>query len=74
MFLLTYVAACVSASFAVAGVALLLLMPRDSLLKDFKKMAKNGFSESLIGVLAKQYAVSEDAMRIQLINLSSVTS
>lgn len=51
-----------------------LLMPRESLLKDFKRMAKDGFSESLIGVLAKQYAVSEDAMRIRLINLSSVTS
>lgn len=51
-----------------------LLMPRDFLLKDFRKLAKDGFSESSIGTLAKQYAVSEDAMRIRLINLSSVTS
>lgn len=49
-----------------------LLMPKDRLLKDFKKVAKDGFSEHSIGTLAKQYAVSEDAMRIRLINLSSL--
>ncbi len=47
-----------------------LLMPRQRLLKDFKRLAKDGFSESMIGMLAKQYAVSDDAMRIRLINLS----
>jgi Zn-dependent peptidase ImmA (M78 family) len=49
-----------------------LLMPRELLLKDFKKMAKGGASESLIPKLAKQYAVSEDAMRIRLLNLTSL--
>ena len=49
-----------------------LLMPRQSLLKEFKRMAKEGLAENTIEVLAKHYAVSEDAMRIRLINLSSV--
>lgn len=47
-----------------------LLMPREKLLKDFKQLAKDGFSESMTGILAKRYAVSDDAMRIRLINLS----
>ena len=49
-----------------------LLMPRHKLLKDFRKIAKDGLTDSTIETLAKQYAVSEDAMRIRLINLSSV--
>lgn len=51
-----------------------LLMPKDPLLKDFKKVARNGFSENSIETLARQYAVSEDAMRIRLLNLSTLTS
>lgn len=51
-----------------------LLMPRQSLLKDFKRIAKEGMGEDTIEVLAKQYDVSEEAMRYRLINLSSVTS
>jgi Zn-dependent peptidase ImmA (M78 family) len=51
-----------------------LLMPREILLKDFKKMAKDGVTEDTIQTLAKQYKVSGDAMRIRLINLNSVAS
>lgn len=49
-----------------------LLMPRKKLLKDFRRLAKDGSSDAIIAVLAKQYAVSEEAMRYRLINLSSL--
>jgi Zn-dependent peptidase ImmA (M78 family) len=48
-----------------------LLMPRKTLLKDFRRLAKDGYTDQVILTLAKQYAVSEDAMRYRLINLIS---
>ena len=53
------------------GLARAPLEGRKKLLKDFRELAKDGFSESMISLLAKRYAVSDDAMRIRLINLSS---
>ena len=47
-----------------------LLMPRAVLLRDFKAMARNGFSDDDLPVLAKRFSVSEDAMRFRLINLN----
>lgn len=47
-----------------------LLMPRRLLAKDFKAIAKDGFSEDDLVTLAKRYDVSEDAMRFRLINLN----
>jgi Zn-dependent peptidase ImmA (M78 family) len=47
-----------------------LLMPRKMLLADFKAVAKNGFAEEDLSILAKRYDVSEDAMRFRLINLN----
>lgn len=49
-----------------------LLMPRTSLLKDFRRLAKNGFSDHITATLARQYAVSEEAMRFRLMNLNSL--
>lgn len=51
-----------------------LLMPRKHLIKDFRRLAKDGFTEEVTETLAKQYAVSEEAMRYRLINLSSLVS
>lgn len=47
-----------------------LLMPRNMLLKDFKAIAKDGFSDEELTQLAQRYDVSEDAMRFRLINLN----
>ncbi len=49
-----------------------LLMPRKMLIRDFKRLAKDGYTDEVTATLAKQYAVSEDAMRYRLINLSSL--
>ena len=49
-----------------------LLMPRQNLLKDFRKLAKDGYTENIPVTLAKQYAVSEEAMRFRLMNLNSI--
>lgn len=49
-----------------------LLMPRKSLLKDFRRLAKDGFTNQITATLAKQYFVSEDAMRFRLMNLNSL--
>jgi Zn-dependent peptidase ImmA (M78 family) len=46
-----------------------LLMPRLILLRDFKALARKGFSEEELETLASQYEVSEDAMRFRLMNL-----
>jgi Zn-dependent peptidase ImmA (M78 family) len=48
-----------------------LLMPRASLIKDFRAMAKKGFTDEELTTLAKRYGVSEEAMRFRLINLQS---
>lgn len=47
-----------------------LLMPRKLLSKDFKAIAKNGFSDDELHELARRYDVSEDAIRFRLINLN----
>lgn len=47
-----------------------LLMPRKSLLRDFKRLAKDGYSDEVADTLARQYNVSADAMRYRLLNLS----
>lgn len=49
-----------------------LLMPRKQLLKDFRRLAKDGYTDQITAALAKQYAVSEDAMRFRLLNLNSI--
>jgi Zn-dependent peptidase ImmA (M78 family) len=49
-----------------------LLMPRTPLLRDFRRLAKDGDTNQITAMLAKQYAVSEDAMRFRLINLNSL--
>jgi Zn-dependent peptidase ImmA (M78 family) len=49
-----------------------LLMPRKTLLKDFRRLAKDGYTDQITATLAKQYAVSVDAMRFRLMNLNSV--
>jgi len=53
-----------------------LLMPRKSLLRDFRRLAKDSYTEQQIKqitvALARGYAVSEDAMRFRLINLNSL--
>lgn len=51
-----------------------LLMPRTILLRDFKLIARNGFSEDDLPALAKRFSVSEDAMRFRLINLNVATA
>lgn len=50
-----------------------LLMPRGLLEKDFRSFAKKGFTEFELQLLAEKYQVSEDAMRIRLINLNLKT-
>ena len=47
-----------------------LLMPRKLLRKDFRAIAKNGFSDDDLHALARRYNVSEDAIRFRLINLN----
>jgi Zn-dependent peptidase ImmA (M78 family) len=47
-----------------------LLMPRTYLEKDFKIIAKKGFTEDELEILAEKYQVSEDAMRFRLMNLN----
>ncbi|MDO8571898.1 MAG: ImmA/IrrE family metallo-endopeptidase [bacterium] len=47
-----------------------LLMPRSLLEKDFRSFAKKGFTEIELQIFAEKYQVSEDAMRIRLINLN----
>jgi Zn-dependent peptidase ImmA (M78 family) len=49
-----------------------LLMPRKTLVKDFRRLAKDGYTDQITATLAKQYAVSEDAMRFRLMNLNSL--
>lgn len=49
-----------------------LLMPRNTLLRDFKAIAKEGFMEDELRGLARQYKVSEDAMHFRLMNLNLV--
>lgn len=51
-----------------------LLMPRRALLKDFRRLTKDGYTEDVPSRLARQYAVSEDAMRFRLMNLNSFGS
>ena len=51
-----------------------LLMPRKNLLRDFRRLAKDGYTDEITETLAKQYAVSVDAMRFRLMNLNSVRS
>lgn len=51
-----------------------LLMPRKLLFRDFRRLAKGGYTDEVTAILAKQYAVSEEAMRYRLINLSSLVS
>ncbi len=46
-----------------------LLMPRTTLLKDVKKLSKEGATETIADTLAARYGVSEEAMRIRLITL-----
>ncbi len=47
-----------------------MLMPSSFLLEDYKKISKNGLLEEKdIKLLADKYQVSEDAMKIRLINL-----
>jgi Zn-dependent peptidase ImmA (M78 family) len=46
-----------------------LLMPRSQLRKDIRKLAKDGVTETVTDMLAVRYGVSEEAMRIRLINL-----
>lgn len=48
-----------------------LLMPRRSLLKDFRRLAKDGYTDEITSALARQYAVSDEAMKYRLINLIS---
>ena len=50
-----------------------LLMPRHTLLKDFRAIMKEGFSEDELQTLARKYEVSEDAMWYRLINLNLVS-
>lgn len=51
-----------------------LLMPRRTLLKDFRRLAKDGYTDEITTTLARQYDVSEEAMRFRLINLNSLAS
>jgi len=51
-----------------------LLMPRKALLKDFRRLAVDGFTDRITTTLARQYCVSEDAMRFRLMNLNTLTS
>lgn len=49
-----------------------LLMPRKQLIRDVKKATKSGVTEEVVTSLAREYAVSEEAMRYRLMNLSSL--
>jgi Zn-dependent peptidase ImmA (M78 family) len=49
-----------------------LLMPRKHLLKEFRRLAKDGYTDQIPPTLAKLYAVSEEAMRFRLMNLNSI--
>lgn len=49
-----------------------LLMPRSLLLRDFRLIAKEGFSEDGLEALADKYEVSGEAMRYRLMNLNVV--
>ena len=51
-----------------------LLMPRKMLMKDFRRLAKDGYTDRITMTLARQYGVSEDAMRFRLMNLSTLVS
>jgi Zn-dependent peptidase ImmA (M78 family) len=51
-----------------------LLMPRKKLLKDFRRLAKDGDTDQITAMLARQYAVSEEAMRFRLIHLNSLAT
>lgn len=46
-----------------------LLMPKDQLVKDFRKFARNGFSDDELKLLAERYDVSVDSMRFRIMNL-----
>lgn len=50
-----------------------LLMPSDFLRKDVRSAARVGLTEDDLHSLAKQYFVSEEAMRFRLINLNILT-
>ncbi len=47
-----------------------LLMPKKFLERDSKAIAKEGFTESHLHLLAQQYDVSDDAMQYRLIDLN----
>ena len=47
-----------------------LIMPRKTLEKDFKSIAKNGFADEELESLATKYQVSAEAMRFRLMNLN----
>ena len=47
-----------------------LLMPREQIEKDFRVLAKNGFTEDELKKLAARYQVSETAMKLRLWNLN----
>lgn len=47
-----------------------LLMPRSSIAKDSKNLAKGGFTEDELQLLARKYRVSDKAMRFRLLNLN----
>ena len=51
-----------------------LLMPRKELLRDFRRLTKDGYTDGIPATLAKQYRVSEEAMRFRLINLNSLAN
>ena len=46
-----------------------LLMPRKSLIRDFKKIVSKLTDDEISNILAKRYEVSEDAMKYRLKNL-----
>ncbi len=50
-----------------------LLMPREQLINDFKNIAKSGFTDEELIILAKKYLVSEDSMKFRLMNLHLLT-
>jgi len=47
-----------------------LLMPRKVLLRDFRRLAKEGDTRNITRELSSLYCVSEEAMRFRLINLN----
>lgn len=46
-----------------------LLMPKEPLIKELKNVAKNGFSEEELKLLAEKFDVSLDSMKIRLMQL-----